>query len=325
MLRHKHERPARLVKAIHAAFEPDCPFHVGAYLGYLDPTAKKVRENEELCFDKATALLKKKTKKESNFKTAVLLLTHGIMHRTWWGDQPLPERYRRALEKALKRLKLGPNEERADLYLECMISLGRTREIPRDECVRMLNRLPPGDSIGREHLRMLLKHVSDKDAMVSDLALLDRCVGAMTFPSSTMFEHRAEEVLPGHCIEALRRHVVEEVLNIRSYSPIPEMDYVRIKHCKGAYTKVHCDYNNLVHVRKKVSEEDAKRVRVVWVALCDVEEGMSMLRFVNREKGGRTVKKGHVFVFDLFEEHFATEQRLDGRPRISVDFRILLN
>ena len=139
-----------------------------------------------------------------------------------------------------------------------------------------------------------------------------------------MFEHRAEEVLPGHCIEALRRHVVEDVLNIRSYSPIPEMDYVENQALQGAYTKVHCDYNNLVHVRKKVSEEDAKRVRGVWVALCDVEEGMSMLRFVNREKG-LAVKKGHVHVFDLFEEHFATEQRLDGRPRISVDFRILLN
>ena len=62
-------------------------FH-GCYGGFLfsknnKELEKAVVPNEELPA-KASVLLKKRSKRVSNFKSAVLLLTHGAMYKTWW-------------------------------------------------------------------------------------------------------------------------------------------------------------------------------------------------------------------------------------------------
>jgi hypothetical protein len=334
MLRHKTRPSLELTQRVQVGLDQQTTqesfYYVGCYEGFLNDS-ENVRKNELKCYYRALALLKKKTKKRTNFNRAVLLLTHGIQYKTWWNrtDAPLNEDYRKLLETVLARLKFNPLDiEGTDLYLEVMMSLNRTNEIPRGSCIRMLHDLDKtSGSVRRAHVKMLLKHVADQDARVTDMKLIDQITAYMDtidlLARPAYFEFPAHEILPLHLVDALRKHVVEDVLNIRSYTPVAGMDYVRIKDALGAFTELHTDYGNVVVERQAVAKEDAGKVRTVWVALCDVSPRMSCLQFVNRPKK-EGCRKGDVFVFDLAEAHWATKQRV-GKRRFSIDFRILVS
>lgn len=311
-------------------------YFIGCYGGFLfsedsnnNELEQAVAQNEKDCLRKASVLLTKRTKRVSNFKRAVLLLTHGAMHKCWWGrcQEPLAPNYRDALERVRAQLKLNVSDlERTDLCLEVMLCLGERPD--RGQCVRLLHEYQSmKPTVPRAHVSMLLKHFCDQDACVAatDTYLLDEALAFAQRPSSSYpetFEFRTNEMADKEAFDRLTRHVVENVLMVREYDVLPGMAYVRIKDKHGCYTKLHSDYENVVKVRQVVRPEDAELVRTVWVALHDIDESMSMLRFARRPKRA-SIRRGEVLVFDLNEEHYATTHR-SRKPRTSIDFRILI-
>jgi len=304
-------------------------YFIGCYGGFLytDAEKKAVRQNEVDCLRKAKVLLTKSTKRVSNFKQAVLLLTHGAMYKTWWKtcNEPLLPGYRTALERVRRCLALSKsNLEKTDLCLEVMLCLGE--EPDRGECVRLLHGFEAmNPTVPRAHVGMLLRHFCDQDGMVTDMNLLD-AVAVRRPPNSTgTFEFPTDSFNGAFRdrIDRLRTHVLEEVLHIHAYDVVPGMSYVRIKDTVGSFTELHSDYENVVNVRKAVLAEDAGLVRTIWVALHDIDDTMSSIQFPRRPTRSR-IKKGEVFVFGLNEEHYATTHRSTRRVRFSVDFRVRL-
>ena len=329
MLRMRSSASIDLLSRVWEGLRERSEFFIGCYGGFLfsksnNELEKAVVQNEKICLRKASVLLKKRSKRISNFKSAVLLLTHGAMYKTWWArcKEALIPHYRDALERVRNKLALSVTDlERTDLCLEVMLCLDEQPD--RGQCVRLLHEYRAMNlTVPRAHVSMLLRHFCDRDGFVEKTNLLDEALRFANRPCCCpeIFEFQTEELDNTGVFERLIAHVTEDVLKIREYHVLPGMAYVRIKDQHGCYTKRHSDHENVVRVRKAVAPENAGLIRTVWVALHDIDDTMSILQFVRRPKR-TSIRKGEVFVFDLNEEHYATTHR-SKRPRKSVDFRI---
>ena len=327
MLRMRTAASEDLLSRVWGGLGERSEFFIGCYGGFLfsknnKELEKAVAQNEKNCLRKASVLLKKRSKRISNFKSAVLLLTHGAMYKIWWArcEDALIPNYRDALNRVRKNLALSVTDlERTDLCLEVMLCLDEQPD--RGQCVRLLHEYSAMNlTVPRAHVSMLLRHFCDRDGFVEKTNLLDDALRFVNRPCPGIFEFQTDELEKEGVFERLIAHVTEDVLKIREYHVLFGMAYVRIKDQHGCYTKLHSDHENVVRVRKAVAPENAGLIRTVWVALHDIDDTMSILQFVRRPKR-TSIRKGEVFVFDLNEEHYATTHR-SRKPRKSVDFRI---
>lgn len=115
------------------------------------------------------------------------------------------------------------------------------------------------------------------------------------------------------------RHIPE----LQGATILDEMTYVRLKNQRGAWTKKHTDYYNVVKKRKMVTPQQASRVRTVWVPLHSISDPPhSVLQIDGKKKAYRV---GDVVMFGLNVPHQATPQRIQLVERHDYVFALQNN